>query len=58
MRISPPLLLLMLLIFIFTPAIHDWITNGGSAWYRPYIIWLCIIVFVFWSQRRHSPDEL
>lgn len=58
MRISPPLLLLVLLIFIFTPAIHSWIITGGSAWYRPYIIWFLIISFVFWSQRRHSPDEL
>ncbi len=57
MRISPPLLMLMLLLFIFTPAIHDWISHGGSTWYRPFLIWIAAIAFVFWSQRGHSPDE-
>ncbi len=52
MRISPPLLLLMLVIFIFTPAIEEWITHADTAWYRPYQAWLAVIIFVFWTQRR------
>jgi cytochrome c-type biogenesis protein CcmH/NrfF len=52
MRISPPLLLLMLVTFIFSPSIQEWITSGGAAWYRPYLLWVIAIIVVFWSVRR------
>ena len=52
MRISPSLLLLMLVIFVFTPSIQEWVTQGGAAWHRPYQLWLAVVVFVFWNQRR------
>lgn len=52
MHISPTLLLLMLVIFVFAPSIQEWTTLGGTAWYRPYQVWLGTIAFVFWSQRR------
>lgn len=54
MHISPTLLLLMLVIFIFMPSIQEWVTQGGTAWYRPYQLWLATIVFVWWSIRRHE----
>lgn len=52
MNISPSLLLLMLVIFVFAPSIQEWITQGGTAWYRPYQVWLVVIIFIYWSQRR------
>mgnify|MGYP000513006380 CR=1 FL=1 len=54
MRISPTLLLLMLVIFVFTPSIQEWVTQGGTAWYRPYLLWLATIVFVWWSVKRNE----
>ena len=54
MHISPPLLLLMLVIFVFSPSIQEWVTQGGTAWYRPYQLWLATIVFVWWSLRRYE----
>lgn len=57
MHVSPTLLLMLLAIFVLTPSIQEWINQGGTAWYRPYIIWLGAIVLVYWSQRRSSTDE-
>ncbi|MGK0442882.1 MAG: energy-coupling factor transporter transmembrane protein EcfT [Pseudohongiellaceae bacterium] len=57
MRINPALLLLILLLIVFTPSIHEWITETNSAWYRPYIAWFILIVFVFVSQRSVSNNE-
>lgn len=54
MHISPGLLLLLLVIFVFSPSIQEWVTQGGTAWYRPYQLWLMTIVIVWWSVRRHE----
>ncbi len=55
MRISPALLLLMLVILVFSPSIQDWATQSGTAWYRPYLLWLAVIVFVGWSVSYSNP---
>ena len=54
MNISPSLLLLLLVLFVFSPSIQEWVTQGGTAWYRPYQLWLAAIVFVWWSIRRYE----
>ena len=54
MHISPSLLLLLLVIFVFSPSIQEWETQGGTAWYRPYQLWLISNVFVWWSIRRYE----
>jgi hypothetical protein len=57
MHINPTLLLLMAAIFVFSPTIQQWITSGGTAWYRPYIVWSLVILYVYMSQRGKKPDE-
>ena len=52
MNISPVLLLIMLVVFVFAPSLQDWVTQGGSMWYRPYLMWLAVVIFVFIAQRR------
>lgn len=52
MRISPALLLLLIVIIVFAPSIQDWAIQGGTAWYRPYVLWLVIIVFLWWTIYR------
>ena len=44
----------MLVIFVFAPSIQEWVTQGGTAWYRPYQLWLLGIIFIYWAQRRHK----
>jgi hypothetical protein len=52
MYIQRSLLLVFLIMYIFTPSIQSWVTESGTAWYRPYIAWATAIVFAYWIQRR------
>lgn len=49
--------LLVLALYIFSPVVVDWWAEPGSAWYRPYAIWLAIIVLAFWLESRRGPNE-
>lgn len=51
MKRQSPLLLLLLIAFAFSPTVLSWILSTDGAWYRPYIIWLVIIVIAFFIQR-------
>ena len=57
MYINPTLLLLLALIFVFAPTLQEWVLSGGSAWYRPYLVWIGLIIFIYWSQRGKAGDE-
>lgn len=57
MRISPALLLLILVLFVFSPSISEWITETKSQWYRPFIVWISVISFVYWIQREPKRHE-
>ena len=54
MHISPGLLLLLLVFFVFAPLIQEWVTQGGAVWYRPYQLWLITIIIIWWNMRRHE----
>ncbi len=47
-----PLILLLLLAYIFTPTLYAWVISPSGVWYKPYIIWLLVIVAAFVVQRR------
>ena len=40
-------LLLVVGIYLFSPAIMDWWIDATGAWYRPYLLWLILIVVTF-----------
>jgi uncharacterized membrane protein len=58
MYINRALLLIFGIVIIFFPAIEDWLLGSQTAWYRPYLPWLLIIVAAYWNQRTRHPDEL
>jgi hypothetical protein len=58
MYINRALLLIVGVFIIFSPAVVDWLFHTGEVWYRPYQLWLLIIVAAFWNQRSRYPDEL
>ena len=58
MYINRALLLVVGVVLIFFPAIENWMVSSESAWYRPYLIWLMVIVAAYWNQRTRYPDEL
>jgi hypothetical protein len=51
-------ILLLLIAYIFSPTLFDWIINPEGAWYRPYIAWMLVIAIAFIVQlrRKKYPD--
>ena len=45
-------ILLLLIAYIFSPTLFSWMINPEGAWYRPYIIWVLVIVVAFLMQLR------
>ena len=58
MYINRLLLLVAGAILIFFPAIESWVINPDTAWYRPYLLWLLVVLAAYWNQRSRYPDEL
>lgn len=45
------LLLALLTAYIFAPTIFNWMTADDGSWYRPFIIWLVIIIATLLFQK-------
>jgi uncharacterized membrane protein len=58
MYINRLLLLIAGAMLIFVPAIENWLFLSEAAWYRPYQLWLLVIIGAYWNQRSRYPDEL
>ncbi len=58
MYIDRTLLLLLAIAVVFIPTAQEWVTSGGTAWYRPYLIWLFITGLAWWNQRKSYGDDL
>ena len=58
MYINRLLLLVAGVVLIFFPAIENWVVSLEIAWYRPYQLWLLIVIAAYWNQRTRYPDEL
>ena len=58
MYLNRALLLLVAFAIVFIPSIQEWVTSGGSAWYRPWLIWALVIVAVWWNQHKSYGDDL
>ncbi len=57
MLIHSSLILLFSVFFLFTPSLEQWLLNDSVAWYRPHLIWLAVVVFVYISQQDAASDE-
>ena len=58
MQIYRLVLLLVVGIYLFSPAIMAWWANAESVWYRPYLLWLILILVTFLLQSQKDADEL
>lgn len=58
MYINRLLLLVAGVVLVFFPAIESWMVSPEIAWYRPYQLWLLVVVAAYWNQRTRYPDEL
>lgn len=57
MYLNPTFLLIISLTFVFAPSIQEWVLGGNEVWYRPYFIWVALIVVIYWTQRGKARDE-
>lgn len=48
------IILLLLVAYIFSPSLFNWIINPEGAWYRPYVVWVIVIVIAFVMQIRRK----
>jgi hypothetical protein len=46
-----PLVFLALLGYICFPFMVDWLLDPDGHWYRPFIVWLFVVVIAFLIQR-------
>lgn len=44
--------------FLLSPAIIEWWSEGGTAWYRPYIIWMVLIGISFWIGKSRDLNDM
>jgi len=51
MYIPRSIIILILMMFVFSPAIDNWISTNQAAWYRPYIAWGIILFIIYRSQK-------
>lgn len=52
---SPRLIILLLLIaYIFAPTLINWIINPEAAWYRPFLVWMLVIVVALVVQLKRK----
>ena len=59
-NLNPYRLLLVLSggLFLFSPNIMDWWIEPGGAWYKPYLLWLILIVITLITQSDQDADQL
>ena len=58
MYIYSLVLQLLIGIYLFSPAIMDWWIEPQGAWYRPYVLWLILIIAGILLQSPKDADEL
>lgn len=49
------LLVILLVAYIFTPTIFNWVIAPSGSWYKPFIIWMAIIAIAFSLQKYNKP---
>ena len=51
-------LALLVGVYFFSPIIMDWWHDTQSSWYRPFAIWLVLILIYVWLNHTRGNDEL
>lgn len=58
MQPYPLVLVLVMALYLFSPAILEWWSVPEEPWYRPYLIWLALVALIFVLHSRRDTDEL
>ena len=46
-----PLVYLALVAYILAPTLTGWVMDPAGEWYRPFGIWLLVVVIAFFVQK-------
>jgi len=52
------LIIFILGTYLLSPAIIEWWSDGGRAWFRPFLIWMFLIMLSYWIGRSRDFDGL
>jgi hypothetical protein len=53
------IIMLLLISYLFSPSLFNWIVSAEGVWYRPYIFWITIVFVTFLFQTlRKKPHNL
>lgn len=57
MYINRSLLMVLAVALVFSPSALEWVNTGGTAWYRPYLLWSLLVLLGYWIQHQRSRDD-
>ena len=57
MYVQRSIMVLVIGVLLFFPGVQDWLGGQNSEWYRPFLIWLAIILFALLLQQVKDTDE-
>jgi uncharacterized membrane protein len=45
---------ILLLAYIFTPTLFNWVASPTGNWYKPFIVWVIIIIGAYLLQKYNN----
>ncbi|GLS26882.1 hypothetical protein [Marinibactrum halimedae] len=51
------LILLLLVAYVFSPTVFNWMVSPNGVWYRPFLVWLLVIVIAYLFQGRSQNGQ-
>lgn len=50
-------MLMIMAAYVFSPSLFSWMIDPAGVWYRPYLIWMGIVLAAFLLQPRAVDGE-
>lgn len=44
--------------YLLSPAIIEWWSDDGTAWYRPFLIWGLLIFLSYWIGKSQDLNDI
>lgn len=44
----------VLIAYIFTPTLFNWVVSPTGAWYKPFIVWILIVIGAYLLQKYNK----
>lgn len=57
MYLSRSIMLMIMAAYVFSPSLLNWMIDPAGVWYRPYLIWMGIVLAAFLLQPSAADSE-